>query len=184
MVIAIDPGPKHTAIVQLDQIDYPSVSFRVAARSMLTFPDRDKLYNVFRVYAQQLDAIIVEDFLLDPSKAKAQSYSRFETVKIIERVVCQLENLKLTHLLVIQAPGLRYSARAFPQEHEQALYGGMPIDERKHLYSAYQHGRYFIGVNKRRGKPQVRSCVACGWLTNTSMAFCFNCDSTKFQTAT
>src|SRR4051812_20999432 len=125
-ILAIDPGPMHTAVLLLDEIDYSALTFRIAAKTVLTFPDRAKLLRVFERYIPQLDAIIVEDFKLDPRKAQAQSYSRFETVKIIERITYQLECLDATHLLVIQQPGQRKSANGITPAHRQALTTGVP----------------------------------------------------------
>ncbi len=182
-LLTIDPGPAHTAVVLFDNINYNELSFRVAAKTVLTFKDRSKLYGVFEKYRDQLDAIILEDFKLQPSKAQAQSYSRFETVKIIERITMQLEALDLTHLLVIQQPGQRYSANGITAEHRQALTTGAPLKERDHYYAAYQHGRYFIAMSKGR-MPLTPVVCACGWITNTKMHECFNCGSKLSKIAT
>lgn len=174
-ILAIDPGPMHTAVLLLDEIDYSTLTFRIAAKTVLTFKDRSKLYRVFERYANQLDAIILEDFKLQPSKAQAQSYSRFETVKIIERITYQLECLDLTHLLVMQQPGQRKSANGITTEHRQVLTTGVPVKERDHYYAAYQHGRYFIAMAKHQIPLQVLTCATCGWRSNERMTECLNC---------
>lgn len=176
-ILSIDPGPKHTAVILIDNIDYVTTTFNIAAKSIIQYPQRAKLLGVFERYKDQLDAIILEDFRLQPSKAQAQSYSRFETVKIIERITYQLESLALTHLLVMQQPGERYSATVFPPEHKQALYGNVDRKEQPHLYAAYQHARYFINMAKHDIPLPVVRCKACGWRSNSRMALCFNCDT-------
>lgn len=175
-ILSIDPGPKHTAILLIDEIDYSNTTFRIAAKTVTTFEHRSKLYRVFEKYANQLDAIILEDFKLQPSKANAQAYSRFETVKIIERITAQLEALDLTHLLVMQQPGERYSATAITVEHRTALTTGVARAEHSHLYAAYQHARYYISMGRKRSLIH-RTCQACGWHTNNIMNTCFNCDA-------
>jgi hypothetical protein len=181
-VISIDPGPAHTAVLLIDDIDYSALTFRIAAKTMLTFKDRSKLYRVFERYAAQLDAIVLEDFKLQPSKAQAQSYSRFETVKIIERITYQLECLDLTHLLVMQQPGQRKSANGITPEHRAALTTDVPLKERDHYYAAYQHARYYIAMTNITMLPVV--CQACGWKSNTRMHECFNCSSKLKKIAT
>lgn len=176
-ILTIDPGPAHTAVLLLDDIDYSTLTFRIAAKTVLTFKDRSKLLRVFERYANALNAIVLEDFKLQPEKAKAQSYSRFETVKIIERITYQLECLDLTHLLVIQQPGQRKSANGITTEHRAALTTGVPIKERDHYYAAYQHGRYFIAMAKHQIPLRVLTCGTCGWRSNERMIECFNCDS-------
>lgn len=182
-ILCIDPGPAHTAVLLLDEIDYSSLTFRIAAKTVLTFKDRSKLYRIFERYALQLDAIVLEDFKLNPNKAMAQSYSRFETVKIIERITYQLEVLALTHLLVIQQPGERKSANGITPDHRIALRSETltgTIDwkrEQDHVYAAYQHGRYFIAMAKHQIPLRVITCGTCGWRSNERMADCFNCDA-------
>lgn len=180
-IIAIDPGPMHTAVLLLDEIDYSALTFRIVAKTILTFKDRTKLLGVFVRYYEQLDAIVLEDFKLNPNKAQAQSYSRFETVKIIERITYQLEILNMTHLLVIQQPGQRYSANGITPDHKIALETvptGSTVDwkkEQDHLYAAYQHGRYFIAMAKHDIPLQTIICDNCGWRSNVRMHECFNC---------
>ncbi len=176
-ILTIDPGPMHTAVVLFDNIDYANLVFDIRAKTVLTFKDRSKLYRVFERYASQLDAIVLEDFKLQPSKAQAQSYSRFETVKIIERITYQLECLDLTHLLVMQQPFQRLSANGITPEHERALTTGVDRKEHSHYYAAYQHGRYFVAMAKHDIPLRVITCGTCGWRSNMRMHECFNCGS-------
>ncbi len=140
-IISFDPGIS-TGIVVAKNIDYIQRSFEITAKGILMFDNRATILAMLTKYKDTLEAIIVEDFMLFPSKASAQSYSRFETVKVIERITVYAEQLEIAHLIVMQKPAQRKSANGFPIEHQTAL------GHNRHLYAAYQHLRFYVFMHK------------------------------------
>lgn len=141
-MISFDPGI-HIGIVSAVNINYSKRTYDLGPiNEVLMFPDRYKLMGILARNADQLEAIIVENFRLFPNKAQAQSYSEFETVKVIERIQVYCEQLEIAHMITMQEPSVRHSAKGMPDEHAKVL------KHDRHLTAAYQHLRFYIFMHK------------------------------------
>lgn len=148
MIISFDPGIS-TGIVLADDINYQTREFRIVGKGVLMYPERAKILDMLTRYADRLEAIIVEDFLLYRDQAMAQVNSRFETVKVIERIQVYAEQLAIDHLIKMQLPALRRSASVPKGDHRAAL------GNNRHTDAAYQHLRYYIFMQKHSGNDLV-----------------------------
>jgi hypothetical protein len=95
-------------------------------------------------WSAPIDAIVIEDFLLFKDKALDQVGSRFEAVKVIERIFVYAEQMGVADKIVMQLPAMRLSAKGIPDEHKPI------INRSRHLVAAYQHLRYYIFAQKHK----------------------------------
>jgi hypothetical protein len=110
---------------------------------MIMYPDRKLIKPILTRYASQLETIIIEDFTLFASKAQHQIGSRFETVKVIERITVYAEELGLAERIVMQSPAMQQRVKIPDQALQQLNYN-------RHLVSAYTHLRYYVFNQKIR----------------------------------
>lgn len=186
MWISIDPGGKttdpkrkSTAILIADNVyygrGYKDFTFRLREKHIFSYADRDVIRSF--IDPQTLDRIIIEDFLLDEKRALAQTGSRFETSKIIERITCICEQLDITHKIKIQRPGDRSSARTCPPEHEQFLRASKEPNAFKHFYASYQHLRfYLLSTHRNVCDLEPFHCPTCGYFLHGDSVECWNCN--------
>lgn len=181
MFIAIDPGGVHTAVLCADNVHYGAnideFTFELCHKQMILFKERSTLETLLDVLsADLLDRIIIEDFKLQERKASDQINSRFETVKVIERITVACERLGLTHLIKIQQPSQRHSARHCPPAHDTFLHSGAGNDF-KHYYAAYQHLRYYLlATNRNVRNLEPFHCPTCGYFLHGDSVECWNCN--------
>lgn len=144
VIISVDPGYA-TGVVIARNIDYTKRTYDLVDGFIVSFPDRAKLEVKLAQHRIWLNTLVIEDFLLFESKALAQSGSRFEATKIIERLTVYAEQLDIADRIKMQEPGLRLSAKGMPTEHLAKLCEFAPDPkDRRHLISAYQHLRYYV----------------------------------------
>lgn len=141
MIISFDPGYS-TGIVAATEINYKTREFKISGKAIVLFPDRHKLQDILIKHIDVIEALVVEDFLLFPNKAAEQSYSRFEPVKVIERIQIYAEQLGLADKIVMQQPSERLNAAKPTGIHLAAL------GANRHLEAAYRHLRYYIFMQK------------------------------------
>ncbi len=142
MIISFDPG-EHIGIVLADNIDLTIPSFDIRAAEMIMYPDRKLIMPILTRYANQLETIIIEDFKLFASKAQHQIGSRFETVKVIERITVYCEELGLADKIVMPEASLQQRVSIPDTVLAQLNYN-------RHLVSAYKHLRYYVFSEKIR----------------------------------
>lgn len=150
MIIAFDPG-YHTGIVAAYNVNYQTRSYDLARCSVVEYPVRAHVQDWLSPsnWAEPIEAIIIEDFLLYKDKALAQTGSRFEAVKVIERITMCAELAGLESKIVMQLPAIRLSAKGMPPEHAKI------IAPNRHLTAAYQHLRYYIFSQKHKKGAQA-----------------------------
>jgi hypothetical protein len=163
LLISFDPGGKstsiknkhNTGIVAIHNIDYTQrePTFDIAFSALVSFDDRYKIFDLLQKYELYIAHIIIEDFLLRENKTNEQINSRFETVKVIERITVYAEQLALDHKITMQQSGLRLSAQAPTGVHLAAL------GHNKHLEAAYRHARYFIFMHRKRANPESENLL-------------------------
>lgn len=182
MIVAFDPG-WHTACVYGSNVQYSNdpnaeftFSFDLTAKYFLLFPRRSLIQPIlYAATVHGLERIIIEDFRLRADKAAAQTNSRFETVKVIERIIVACEELNLTHLIKFQQPNVRLSARGMPKDHEVFLKSD--ADQHRHYVAAYQHLRYYLAMQRHKQPCDPQVCKRCGYKLHGDVDECFNCNS-------
>lgn len=152
MIISFDPGYS-TGIALINNVNYAERTYDLSTCGVVMFPDRAKLATLLKRYSEQLEQIVIEDFLLFEHKALAQIGSRFEAVKVIERITVYAEQLGLANRITMQIPALkdqvlRNGNRTMPKAHYQTIQQ-LPERHRPHVISAYRHARYFIWTHKQ-----------------------------------
>lgn len=143
-IISFDPGYS-TGVIIANNVDYTQRTYDLIAARIVMFPDRAWLNTLLLHYWRDLERIVIEDFLLFEDKALAQTGSRFEATKVIERITVYAEQLNIADKIKMQAPDLRLNARGMPADHLAFLTSVAPDPKvRRHLIAAYQHLRYYI----------------------------------------
>lgn len=137
MIASFDPGIT-TAVVTATNVDYAARTYDLGECGLVLYDDRAKLLHWLDIRKYDLEAIVIEDFKLFAQRAQSQINSRFETVRVIERIVVYAEQCGLGSKVVMQDPHLRLRARGMPQPHAQQL------KNNRHLVAAYQHLRYYV----------------------------------------
>lgn len=141
LIISFDPGIS-TGVVTATNVNYITRTYDLGPCAVVMYPDRHLIMEILARNADQLEQIIIENFRLFPNKAQAQSYSEFEAVKVIERITVYCEQLELAHLVTMQEPSVRLSAKGMPEDHAKI------IRPNRHLTAAYQHCRFYIFMHK------------------------------------
>lgn len=153
MIIAFDPGLS-TGVVGGINVDYAERQYKLIIARVIPFAERTQIaklldpasWIVAEQWKEPIEAIIIEDFMLYADKANAQINSRFETVKVIERITVYAEQLGLADKIIMQPAGLRLSAKGMQLEHRDT------IAPNRHLTAAYQHLRYYLFMESQRRK--------------------------------
>lgn len=140
MILSIDPGINIGMVLGTD-IDLITPDFSIARAGVIMYPNRAQLKPILARYRAQLTAIVLEDFKLFPHKAVDQIGSRFETVKVIERVTVYCEELGLDHLITMQPSSAQQRVKVPDDVPAQLGYN-------RHLLSAYKHLRYYLFAQK------------------------------------
>jgi len=145
MIISIDPGI-HIGIVIANGVDYRARTYDLYSAGIIMFTDRAKLLNLLRKHEDHLEALVIEDFLLFEHKALDQIGSRFETVKVIERLTLYAEQLGIEDKIKMQEPAFRSRATVMPDQHLAFLRAATASEPKnfKHLRAAYQHLRAYV----------------------------------------
>lgn len=151
-IIAIDPG-KTTGLVVASNVNYQAETYELNTAVQIPWDQRADLYQWLAVLhnsslglTRDLDAIVIEDFVLYANKAKDQINSRFPSVSVIERVTVYAEQLGCANKIKMQMAGLRKSV-LIPEEHYAIL------KRQQHAIAAYQHLRYYF-LSTARAKPK------------------------------
>lgn len=152
MIISFDPGYS-TGIALINNVNYAKREYDLFRCGVLMFPERAHIATLLKRYSEQLDVIIIEDFLLFEDKALSQVGSRFEPVKVIERITVYCEQLGLADRIIVQPPTfqkrtLMRGDHTMPAEHYRMIQQ-LPTKQRPHATSAYKHARYYIWTHKK-----------------------------------
>ena len=159
IIISIDPG-EHTVMLVAHNIDYASTSYDLLHAQLFLFNERQNIFGILRIFesTHYIDAVVIEDFMLFKSKANNQVGSRFETVKVIERITYDCERLGLNDRIVMQSPQLRNNAKGMPEAHYEWLRKQQPDPRlRVHYIAAYRHLRYYVFSQKIAMLKEQRS---------------------------
>lgn len=143
-IISFDPGLA-TGVVVAINVDYSKRVYDLGASGVVQYAERSKIFRILERWQPQV--IIIEDFKLNPALASAQSWSKFETVKVIERITVYAEQLELANRIAMQDPHLRHSAKTIQPDHIAT------IKPNRHLTAAYAHLRYFVFMHKQKEQP-------------------------------
>lgn len=180
--ISIDPGGVHTAVLCADNVHYGATvddfSFDLVSKCMFRFEQRKDIVRYINCFTEtyRTQRIIIEDFKLQERKASDQINSRFETVKVIERITVACERLGLTHLIKIQQPMERLSVKTCPPAHDAFLHDDAGSDYR-HYWASYQHLRYYL-LTRHRNVCALEPfhCPTCGYFLHGDSTACWNCN--------
>lgn len=151
-IISIDPGMT-TGLVVASNVNYEAETYDLHMVDQITWDNRADIGRYLQLFYDpavgrfELDAIVIEDFVLYANKAKDQINSRFPSVSVIERATVYAELLGCAHLITLQMAGLRKSV-LIPDHHY------VELKRKVHATAAYQHLRYYV-LRRARAKPKA-----------------------------
>ena len=151
-IICIDPG-RTTGLVILDNIDYAKRSYNICFVVEIDWDHRSELRNILEAFSVDLDAIVMENFLLYPSRAVNQSYDDMPAPKVIERITVYSEQLGIVDKIHLQLASTVYLAAGVKLPIPINHYGQLAKAE--HTKMAYRHGRHFILTHKNGVKKST-----------------------------
>ena len=149
VVLAIDPGASNTqrstVIIVATNVDYVKRTYDLLDHFRCLFDERKYISNFLALYAHRIETIILEDFVLFDTHAMHQVGSRFETVKVIERITYDCERLGIADKIVMRMSSAKETAKGMPPEHLAQLIQWQPdAKQRRHYISAYRHLRAYV----------------------------------------
>lgn len=157
MLMAFDPGYT-TGVCVARGVRYPFREFTVTQSLELKWEDRFNISWALRAArlqedqgGEQLDAIIIEDFRLNPNLASEQSYSNFPSCQVIGAIGAFAFMYGFLDRIVMQPPSNRKSVQILPVHAPQLLKGS------EHAADAYRHLRYFVVMNKYGPKSKPKT---------------------------
>lgn len=154
LVIAFDPGASEvipsTVMLAACNVDYANTKFDLYGHACFTFGQRALIIDALEALARlhEIEAIVIEDFTLRANVAKAQIGSRFETVKVIERITCNCELLGLADRIVMQSADRQWRVNLHSEHYDKLMQFAHDPKRRDHYISAYKHLRYYIFARK------------------------------------